>query len=81
MQIDHSSAGMQCPTIGLAHDRATTGGQDHAVGATELGDHCLLAIAKARFAFLIEDPRDVRACTQFNFLIGIFEWQAQLFGQ
>ncbi|MNP46844.1 hypothetical protein D3C76_1408700 [compost metagenome] len=81
MQINHPPTGMQCPTIGFAHDRAPACRQHHTVAIAQLGNHCLLAITKTRFAFLIEDPRDIGARAQFNFLIGIFEWQAQLFGQ
>src|SRR3546814_8133733 len=70
-----------CPTIGLAHHRAAAGGQHHTVERAQFGDHRLLAVTKARLAFLIEDPWDIGARAQFNFLVGIFEWQAQLFGQ
>ncbi len=81
MQIDHPTTGMQRPTIVIAHHRATAGGQYHAVAAAQLGDHRLLAVTKAQLAFFIEDPWDIGTRAQFNFLVGIFEWQAQLFGQ
>lgn len=72
---------MQRQAIGFAHHRAAAGRQDHAIGGAQLGDHGLFPITKARLTFLIEDPRDIGARAQLNFLIGIFEWQAQLFGQ
>jgi hypothetical protein len=57
------------------------GRQYHAIAAAQLGNHRLLAVTKAQLAFFIEDPWDIGTRAQFNFLVGIFERQAQLFGQ
>jgi hypothetical protein len=82
MQIDHPTA-IACSARRFS-SRITAPppvARYHAIAAAQLGNHCLLTIAKARLAFFIEDPRDIGTRAQFNFLIGVFEWQAQLFGQ
>ncbi|MCY1420977.1 hypothetical protein D9M71_366170 [compost metagenome] len=81
MQVDHPATLMQRLPVGFAHHRATTGGQHHTVERAQLGNHRLLAITETRLAFLVEYPRDVCAASQFDFLVGILEQQAQLFGQ
>ena len=53
--------------------RAAARGQHDIVAPGQVGNHVRLAIAKARFAFQLEDHRDARARTHLDFMIGIEE--------
>ncbi|MND53733.1 hypothetical protein D3C80_447790 [compost metagenome] len=81
MQVDDPAAGAQGLAVGRAQHRAATGRQDHAILLADLLDHRLFAITEALLTLDVEDPRNIRPGTLFDFLIGVLEGKTQFFGK
>ena len=61
--------------------RAAAGGEHDAVHGGELGDRLLLARAKSRLAFDLENERDAHAAPPLYFVVGIEEAQLEAPGE
>ena len=81
MQVHNPATGAQHLAVTVAHHRPAAGGDHHAVGGAEFGEHGLLALAETDLALDIEDPWDIRAAPLFDLLVGVLEREMQLLGE
>lgn len=81
MQVHNPATGAQHLAVTVAHHRPAAGGDHHAVGGAEFGEHGLLTLAETDLALDIEDPWDIRAAPLFDLLVGVLEREMQLLGE
>ena len=77
LQVHHRSGGAQGVAVGGAQDRPHAGCEHARCLGAELGDHLLLDIAKAQFAFPLKKLPYRAAQPQLDGLVRIQEGQLQ----
>src|SRR5690606_4979211 len=78
---NHDATGSDGTPVRLTGDSAATGSQHNAAALGQLIDHRFLAPPESFLPFHVKNPRNIRAGTRFNFMVGVDEFVIQDLGK